>query len=83
MKSCPKLKKKKEKAVQDVNVVEYASDAELSLAVSHSISYLNEWMLDSGCTYHMSPNGEWFFEFKELNGGVVYMGNDAPARQLE
>ena len=61
-KDCPKLNKKKEKekekAVKDANVVEYASDVELSLAVSHSTTYLNEWMLDSGCTYHISLNWE-------------------------
>ena len=53
-KDCLKPKKKKEKTIQDANVHEYASDAELSLAVSHSTTYLNEWMLDSGCIYHVS-----------------------------
>ena len=26
----------------------------------------------------MCPIREWFFEFQELDGGVVYMGNDNP-----
>ncbi|KAG6406058.1 hypothetical protein SASPL_133654 [Salvia splendens] len=33
-----------------------------------------------GCTYHMCPIREWFFDFEELNGGLVYMGNDSPCK---
>ncbi|KAG8479822.1 hypothetical protein CXB51_029312 [Gossypium anomalum] len=51
------------------------SDSELSLVESSSF-HSDEWILDSGCTYHMSPNREWFSDLVELNGGVVYMGND-------
>ena len=42
----------------------------------------DEWILDSGCTYHMCPIREWFFEFKEVDGGVVYMGNDHPCKTV-
>ena len=35
-----------------------------------------EWILDSGCTYHMSPNKSWFMDYSEINGGSVMMGND-------
>ena len=28
----------------------------------------------------MCPIWEWFFEFQELDGGVVYMGNDNPCK---
>ena len=38
--------------------------------------------MDSGCTYHMCPIREWFFEFQELDGGVVYMGNDNPCKTV-
>ena len=70
----------KKKVVQYANVAKYASDAKLSLAVSHSTTHLNEWMLDSSCIYHMSSNQKWFIDFKELDGGVVYMGNDYPCK---
>ncbi|CAA0828820.1 Unknown protein, partial [Striga hermonthica] len=46
-----------------------------SLVVSPSSSHPYEWILDSGCT-HISPIWDWFFNFQESNGGVVYMGND-------
>nr|XP_027109490.1 uncharacterized protein LOC113729387 [Coffea arabica] len=82
-KDCLKLKKKG-KAPQDVNVTECKSDAKsgFSLAVSPLTSHPNEWILDSGCTYHMSPMREWFFEFKELDSGVVYMKNDNPYKTV-
>ena len=35
-----------------------------------------EWILDTGCTYHMCPKREWFIDYKETNGGKVLMGND-------
>ncbi|KAG9453307.1 hypothetical protein H6P81_006211 [Aristolochia fimbriata] len=80
-KDCPKLKKKGV-ASKNANAAEYISDAEsdTSLVVSPSTSHQDKWILDSGCTYHMSPIREWFFEFQELDGGVVYMGNDNPCK---
>ncbi|KAG8503986.1 hypothetical protein CXB51_002302 [Gossypium anomalum] len=75
-KNCPKLKNKG-KAVVDAYVAKHdTSDSELSLVASSSLFHSDEWILDSGCTYHMSPNREWFSDLVELNGGVVYMGND-------
>jgi hypothetical protein len=70
--------KKKGKASPDANVAKCKSVAEsdISLMVSPLTSHLDKWILDSGCTYHMSLIWEWFFDFEELDGGVVYMGND-------
>ena len=70
--------KKKDKAREDANVAENKSDADsdFSLTMSHTTSHPDAWILDSGCTYHMTPVREWFFDFKELDGGVVYMGDD-------
>ena len=75
-KDCPKLKRKG-KVAPDACVAEHdTSDSEISLVASPSTFHSDEWILDSGCTYHMSPNREWFSDLAELNGGVVYMGND-------
>ncbi|KAE8708956.1 hypothetical protein F3Y22_tig00110332pilonHSYRG00622 [Hibiscus syriacus] len=73
---CPKLKKKG-KAAPDACVAEHdANDSDISLVASSTTFHSDEWILDSGCTYHMSPNREWFSDLVELNAGVVYMGND-------
>ncbi|KAG8480295.1 hypothetical protein CXB51_024758 [Gossypium anomalum] len=69
--------KNKGKAVVDACVAKHdTSEFELSLVASSSSFHSDEWILDSGCTYHMSPNREWFSDLVELNEGIVYMGND-------
>ena len=66
--------KKKGKDREDANIAD--ADSDFSLMMSHTTSHPDAWILDSACTYHMTPVREWFFEFKELDGGVVYMGDD-------
>ncbi|KAL8468425.1 hypothetical protein ACS0TY_031582 [Phlomoides rotata] len=34
-----------------------------------------EWVLDSGCTFHMCPNECWFKNLEKLNGESVLLGN--------
>ena len=35
-----------------------------------------EWIMDSGCTYHMTPREEFLFNLRKINGGKVLMVND-------
>ncbi|KAH9681147.1 hypothetical protein KPL71_026853 [Citrus sinensis] len=35
-----------------------------------------EWILDSGCSFHMCPNKEFFKTFESINGGKVLLGNN-------
>ena len=39
-------------------------------------SNAEEWVLDTGCSFHMTPRRDWFIEFKELSTGYEKMGND-------
>lgn len=32
-------------------------------------------VLDSGCSFHLSPNLNWFSNFSRLDGGFVNLGN--------
>ncbi|KAE8691239.1 hypothetical protein F3Y22_tig00110890pilonHSYRG00161 [Hibiscus syriacus] len=34
------------------------------------------WILDSGCSYHITPNREWFSTYRPVNSGSVYLGDD-------
>ena len=34
------------------------------------------WVLDSACSYHMTPRRDWFTTYRPINGGLVYMGNN-------
>ena len=80
-KDCPKLKAKgksdKGKAVSNVAKVD-DDNSDLSLVLTSSTSYSGAWLLDSGCSHHMCPNRDWFFDFQELDRGVVYTANDTP-----
>ncbi|KAG8362995.1 hypothetical protein BUALT_BualtUnG0016000 [Buddleja alternifolia] len=75
---CPdRLKKNAEKNKEQADVA-VASDGYESadvLTVSNNNSE-NEWILDSGCTFHMTPNRGWFDEFTKLEGGSVLLGNN-------
>lgn len=34
------------------------------------------WVLDSGCSYHMTFRKDLMFDVEEVNGGMILMGND-------
>ncbi|XP_073137773.1 uncharacterized protein [Henckelia pumila] len=42
----------------------------------------DEWILESGCTYHMSPRKDWFSDFKEAETGYVLLGNNESCKIL-
>lgn len=69
-KDCPKLQHK-EKAASSACAVEGKNDDSDFVLISSSAMFLaDEWIFDSTCTFHMSPNKEWFLNFQELDDGV-------------
>ncbi|KAH9771354.1 Integrase catalytic domain-containing protein [Citrus sinensis] len=64
-KNCPKLQNGK--ATSDACVAEHDEESDFSLVDMTLICHSDEWILDSGCTYHMCPNKGWFSNFKELD----------------
>ena len=36
----------------------------------------DNWVIDSGCSYHMTSRKDWFSEFKEVTGGQVLLADD-------
>ncbi|KAE8674058.1 hypothetical protein F3Y22_tig00111769pilonHSYRG00329 [Hibiscus syriacus] len=79
---CPKLKKqtdeKRDGSSKSVNVVEDDnSDCSEGDMFSISTTQLTDaWILDSGCSYHITPNREWFSTYRPVNSGSVYLGDD-------
>ena len=51
-----------------------------SLACVSSVTSTDEWLRDSACSFHMCFKKEWFFNFKELDGGVVYLADNQPCK---
>ncbi|KAG8499930.1 hypothetical protein CXB51_006489 [Gossypium anomalum] len=56
------------------------SDGELLVASVNNSKVSEEWIRDSGCTFHMSPNQDWFTTYKTVSECVVLMGNNASCK---
>ncbi|KAG8495946.1 hypothetical protein CXB51_009450 [Gossypium anomalum] len=64
----------------EADVVEDYSDGELLVASVNDSKVSEEWILDSGCTFHMSPNRDWFTTYETVSEGVVLIGNNASCK---
>ena len=75
---CLKYKASEKKEGNEAAVVtEVASDDSGDVLAVTTYEYTaNSWILDSGCSYHMCPNRDWFTTYNDVNGGTVLMGND-------
>ena len=41
-----------------------------------------KWILDSGCTFHMSPYKGYFSDYQDFDGGRVMMGNNSVCKVI-
>lgn len=57
--------------------MEESSDDGDMLSVSTNTDVTDSWILNSACSFHMTPNREWFDTYKSVNCGTVLMGNDS------
>ncbi|KAE8694724.1 hypothetical protein F3Y22_tig00110777pilonHSYRG00394 [Hibiscus syriacus] len=79
---CPKLKnqtgEKRDDSSKSVNVVDDDnSDCSEGNILSISTTQLTDvWILDSGYSYHITPNRKWFLTYMSVNSGSVYLGDD-------
>ncbi|GKV50375.1 hypothetical protein SLEP1_g57082 [Rubroshorea leprosula] len=76
-KNCPKLKEKKAEKSGDANIASCSDnldDEDCVLSVSTNSSG-EEWILDSGCSFHVCPRRDWFETYKPATGTVV-LGDD-------
>src|ERR1044072_1255829 len=62
-------------AANVVQSTEASSSEEDLLSVSSTIC-TEAWILDSRCSYHMTPHREWFHSFREGDFGHVFLGDD-------
>ncbi|KAM1590896.1 hypothetical protein ACFX1Z_034600 [Malus domestica] len=78
VRDCPRLKTKGKES-SEANVAEVETDfSDFALTTSSSFDYATKWVLDTGCTHHMTPHKDWFSSLKEFVGSVVFMGDDNP-----
>ncbi|KAG8503716.1 hypothetical protein CXB51_001714 [Gossypium anomalum] len=64
----------------EADVVQDNSDGELLVASTNDSKVSEEWILDSGCTFHMSPNRDWFTTYEMVSEGVVLMKNSTSCK---
>lgn len=48
-----------------------------------SIDFSKEWIMDSGCTWHITPNKDVFEELCDQDGGYVLLGNNKACKIAE
>ncbi|KAG8478904.1 hypothetical protein CXB51_028750 [Gossypium anomalum] len=73
-------KGKHPKNSNEADVVEDYSDGELLVTSVNDSKVSEEWIFDSGCTFHMSLNRDWFITYETVSEGVVLMGNNASCK---
>ena len=82
---CYSLKNKKEKEkknkqpqkLAEASIIDSESHGDLLCVTTSNDRCAVEWILDSGCTYHMCPHKDLFSTYELLDFSVVLMGNDA------
>ena len=84
---CDKLQKKRENKVTPQNeetaqasVAEERAD--VLFVTEDRFNSNNEWIMDTGCSYHMCPNRDWFSTYESIDGGIVLMGNNAQCKTV-
>ncbi|KAG8501536.1 hypothetical protein CXB51_004015 [Gossypium anomalum] len=73
-------KRKQPENFGEADVVEDYSDGELLVASVNDSKVSEEWILDSGCTFHMSPSRDWFTTYETVSEGVVLMKNNTSCK---
>ena len=56
------------------------SDEDMLFVSSSANRLIDSWVLDSACSFHMTPHKDWFNTYKSVNYGFVLMGNDATCK---
>ncbi|VFQ71852.1 unnamed protein product [Cuscuta campestris] len=80
---CPKRRKEKKDGKTPVTAVaessNQASEEDLFLATTKSLGK-SDWILDSGCSFHMCSIKEQFDTYQTCDGGAVKMANGARSK---
>ncbi|GKC82213.1 retrovirus-related pol polyprotein from transposon TNT 1-94, partial [Tanacetum coccineum] len=79
--NCPKNNRKKstcyiKKDEQQSSSGSTYDDSEVMMVMSAQAQALLDWIMDSGCSYHMTPRLDIFFDFLECDGGSVQLGDN-------
>lgn len=67
----------KERPPTDGDLAIVTSDSRIGEVLVVSVRHNgDEWILASGCTFHMCPNEKWFRTYNKIDAGQVLLDND-------
>ncbi|MDV3143386.1 MAG: hypothetical protein Q8761_03110, partial [Sweet potato little leaf phytoplasma] len=77
-------KNKQSEAAVGENSITYSDALATSDHCSDEQEYFEkyDWVIDSGCSFHMTPTKGWFSTYREWDSGIVYMGNNNTCRVI-
>ena len=82
-KNCRKLKADQEKKAENTSTAGVATENKPELLLVSSGKLISDlWVLDSGCSFHMCANRDWFDTYERKDGGQVLMGNNAACKVI-
>ncbi|XP_039025197.1 uncharacterized protein LOC120158420 [Hibiscus syriacus] len=64
----------------EVNIVKEYDDGELLIAADDNFITSDEWILDSGSSFRMSTNHDWFATYETVSTHDVFLGNNVPCK---
>ncbi|KAJ4744606.1 Gag-Pol polyprotein [Rhynchospora pubera] len=82
---CPLLKGKQKEKKQDgeVSIVSDEIGDAVTLSVTSSEKEnMDVWVLDSGASFHICSDRSYFVNYKDVDGGNVYLGDSRPCKIL-
>jgi hypothetical protein len=82
-KKCRSKVEKKKGSEESPSIEENTSKEEggdVYLGSSRTHADHEEWLVDSGASFHMTPHREWFCEYERYDGDNVFLGNDLTTR---
>ncbi|KAL0003708.1 hypothetical protein SO802_011269 [Lithocarpus litseifolius] len=56
------------------------SDGDMLFVSSSANRLIDSWILDSACSFHVTPHRDWFDTYKSVNCGSVLMDNDVACK---
>ncbi|GLJ17031.1 hypothetical protein SUGI_0294660 [Cryptomeria japonica] len=65
-------------ANEDIVFVAIKEETSDQKALVSCMDSFDDWIIDSGCSHHMTDDQSKFLTLKEFDGGVVRFGNDSP-----
>ena len=62
--------------------VEEKDNANLLFVMDDCAWLDDEWIIDIGCSYYMSPYWYWFSQYESVSSVKIFLGNNIPTKTI-